>query len=160
MERTRLGAGDDLVALPKTVMGNGGLDNGAGPVWEDGSGGGSVSALHEVSGPITLDESGDAVTFREDDAIMARFARDYVELLDARIAAIKTGIDSRNDLTANVSLLSLESASAMVGEKELATIVRLLRSAIERGQRALVPALVTAMSVEALAVRERLYQPT
>ena len=51
----RLGAGDDLVALPKTVMGNGGLDNGAGPAWKDGSGGGSVSALHEVSGPITLD---------------------------------------------------------------------------------------------------------
>ena len=77
-----------------------------------------------------------------------------------RITAIKTGIDSRNDLTAHIALLSLESASAMVGEKELATIVRLLRSAIERGQRALVPALVTAMSVEAFAVRERLYQPT
>ena len=63
-------------------MGNGGLDNGARPVWEDGSGGGSVSALHEVSGPITLNESGDAVAYREDDAIMARFVRDYVDLLD------------------------------------------------------------------------------
>ena len=101
-----------------------------------------------------------AVAFREDDAIMARFVRDYVELLDARIAAITTSIESRNDLTAHIALLSLESTSAMVGEKELAKIVGLLRSAIERGQRALVPALVTAMSAEAFAVRDRLHQPT
>ena len=60
-------------------------------------------------------------------------------------------------MTAHVAMLSLESTSVMVGEKELAKIVGLLRSAIERDQRAVVPALVTAMSAEADLVRARLY---
>ncbi len=89
------------------------------------------------------------MAYKEDDAIMTRFVRDYVDMLDDRIGAITSSIEARNDMTAHVAMLSLESTSVMVGEKELAKIVGLLRSAIERDQRAVVPALVTAMSAEA-----------
>ena len=63
-------------------------------------------------------------------------------------------------MTAHVAMLSLESTSVMVGEQELAKIVGLLRSAIERQHRAVVPALLTAMSAEAHRVRARLHQPS
>ena len=92
----------------------------------------------------------------EDDAIMARFVSDYVGLLDQRVALIKTEVESRNDLTAHVALLSLESSSAMVGEKELASLVRLLRSAVERGHRSVIPGLLTSVGIEAGRVHERL----
>ena len=45
----------------------------------------------------------------EDDAIMARFVRDYLGLLDERVATITAQLESGNDLTAHISLLSLES---------------------------------------------------
>ena len=92
----------------------------------------------------------------EDTAIMARFVRDYLGLLDERVTTITGQLESGNDLTAHVSLLSLESTSLMVGAKELAKIVGLLRGALERGQRSTVPALVTAMTAEAARVRDRL----
>lgn len=92
----------------------------------------------------------------EDDAIMARFVRDYLGLLDERVATITTQLESGNDLTAHVSLLSLESTSAMVGEKELSRIAGVIRGAVERGQKTTVPALVAAMTAEAGRVGERL----
>lgn len=92
----------------------------------------------------------------EDDAIMARFVRDYLSLLEDRVAAITHQLESGNDLTAHVSLLSLESTSSMVGEKELARIAGLIRGAVERGQKHGVPTLVQAMAAEAGRVRERL----
>jgi hypothetical protein len=92
----------------------------------------------------------------EDDAIMARFARDYLGLLDERVATITAQIESGNDLSAHVSLLSLESTSFMVGAKELARIAGLLRGAVERRQTHLVPALVMAMTTEAVKVHQQL----
>jgi len=100
------------------------------------------------------------VAFREDDVIMTRFVRDYVDMLDDRVGAITSSIEVGNDMTAHVAMLSLESTSVMIGEKELAKIVGLLRSAIDRGHQAVVPALVTAMSAEAVLVRARLDRPS
>lgn len=100
------------------------------------------------------------MTAFEDTAIMARFVHDYLGLLDERITAITEQLESGNDLTANISLLSLESTSSMVGAKELAKIAGLLRGAIERGQRSTVPALVTAMTAEAARVHDRLAPTT
>jgi hypothetical protein len=96
----------------------------------------------------------------EDSAIMARFARDYLGLLDERVATIIGQLESGNDLTAHISLLSLESTSSMVGAKELAKIAGLLRGAVERGQRSTVPALVTAMTAEAARVHDELTPAT
>lgn len=95
----------------------------------------------------------------EDDAMMARFVRDYLGLLDERVATITGQLESGNDLTAHISLLSLESTSSMVGAKELAKITGLLRGAVERGQRSVMPALVAAMTNEAVKVREQLRPP-
>lgn len=92
----------------------------------------------------------------EDDAIMARFVRDYLGLLDERVATIAAQLESGNDLTAHISLLSLESTSAMVGAKELASIAGLLRGAVERRQKHLVPALMMAMTKEADKVHQQL----
>ena len=65
-----------------------------------------------------------------------------------RVSTITTELESGTDLNAHVALLSLESASTMVGATELAKLVGLLRSEVERGQRTHVPALVKAMSTE------------
>ena len=89
----------------------------------------------------------------DEDAMMVRFVGDYLDLLDTRMSTIKTNIASGDDLTANIALLSLESSSSMVGAKELATIVNLLRGAVERRDRTHVPALVQAMSNEAQRFR-------
>ena len=92
----------------------------------------------------------------EDTAMMAQFVRDYLGLLDERVSAITSQLESGNDLTAHVALLSLESTSSMVGAKELAKIAGLLRGAVERGQQSTVPALVTAMTAEAARVHDQL----
>ena len=96
----------------------------------------------------------------EDTAMMARFVRDYLGLLDERVTAITGQLEAGNDLTAHISLLSLESTSSMVGAKELAKIAGLLRGAVERGQWSTVPALLSAMSAEAARVHDRLSLPS
>ena len=157
---SRLGAGDDPVTQDEAVTGGGGLTDGVRPVRGDGSGGGSVSAPQEALGPVTLYKTEGNVAAFEDTAIMARFVRDYLSLLDERVTTITDQLEAGNDLTAHISLLSLESTSAMVGAKELAKIAGLLRGALERGQRSTVSALVAAMSAEAARVRDRLTPPT
>ena len=92
----------------------------------------------------------------DDDAIMERFVRDYLALLDHRVSTITTELESGTDLNAHVALLSLESASTMVGATELAKLVGLLRSDVERGQRAHIGGLVRAITIEAAQLRGRL----
>ena len=92
----------------------------------------------------------------DDDAIMARFVRDYLAMLDHRVSTITTELESGTDLDAHVALLSLESASTMVGATELAKLVGLLRSEVERGQRTHVVGLVQAITTEAAQLPGRL----
>ena len=92
----------------------------------------------------------------DDDAIMARFVRDYLAMLDHRVSTITTELESGTDLNAHVALLSLESASTMVGATELAKLVGLLRSEVERGQRTRVVGLVQAITTEAAQLPGRL----
>ena len=87
---------------------------------------------------------------------MARFVRDYLGLLDERVATITAQLEPGNDLIAHVGLLSLESTSSMVGAKELASIAGLLRGAVERNQKHVVPALILAMTKEAVKVHRQL----
>jgi hypothetical protein len=111
--------------------------------------------VHRVPGSVTP-RTDRNVARLEDDAIMARFVRDYLGLLDERVATITAQLESGNDLTAHISLLSLESTSTMVGAKELASIAGLLRGAVERNQKHVVPALVQAMTTEAVKVHQQL----
>jgi hypothetical protein len=148
------------VTQQEAVPGGGGLTDGVRPVRGDGSRGGSVSAPQQRPGPVTSPTMEENVATSEDTAMMARFVSDYLGLLDERVHAITCQLESGNDLTAQVSMLSLESTSSMVGAKELAKIVALLRGAVERGQRSTVPALLTAMTAEAARVHERLAPAT
>jgi hypothetical protein len=156
---SRIVVGDGPVSRVEGAAGNSTLGDGARSVSPDGLAGGSVSAPQQPPGSVTLMMGGVLVASAEDDAIMARFVRDYVGLLDERVALIKAEVESRNDLTAHVALLSLESSSAMVGERELASLVRLLRSAVERGHRSVIPGLLTSVGIEAGRVHERLTPP-
>ena len=144
----------------EAVPGGGGLIDGVRPVRGDGSRGGSVSAPREGPGPVTLPTTEERVAAFEDTAMMARFVRDYLGLLDERVTAITGQLEAGNDLTAHISLLSLESTSSMVGAKELAKIAGLLRGAVERGQWSTVPALLSAMTAEAARVHDRLSLPS
>ena len=62
--------------------------------------------------------------------MMARFRRDFLDLLDGRVAKIEKLVRSAQLEPAHVALLSLESSSAMIGRADLAAAVRRLRSAL------------------------------
>ena len=136
--------------------GSGSAGAGTGQDW---SGDGPASVRDEVPRPVTLSWAEPRTFSQQDDAIMARFVRDYLGLLDERVATITAELESGNELTAHISLLSLESTSSMVGAKELAGIAGLLRGAVERKQRSVVPGLVQAMTMEAVKVHQRLGRP-
>jgi hypothetical protein len=152
----RLGAGDDPVTQDGAVKGVAASPLGYDPFGEAGQGEDRSRHPREGPGPVTLHTMEEKVATFEDTAMMDRFVRDYLGLLDERVTAITGQLESGNDLTADISLLSLESTSSMVGAKELAKIAGLLRGAIARGQRSTVPALVTAMVAEAARVHDRL----
>ncbi|MGI3782690.1 MAG: hypothetical protein ACRYG2_18155 [Janthinobacterium lividum] len=90
------------------------------------------------------------------DAMMARFVRDYLELLDHRVSSIRSHLEQRNFMTAHVALLSLESTSVMVGAGALARAAGRLREAVEQGERDTVPALLADVSVAAERTRTEL----
>jgi hypothetical protein len=94
----------------------------------------------------------------EDDAIMARFAADYLALLHQRILNIQAHLKAGNHQTAHVAMLSLESTSAMVGASNLARAVGALRAAMDRGDRDAYPELDRAMVAAAAAVPAQLGQ--
>ena len=96
----------------------------------------------------------------EDDAIMARFVRDYLELLDHRVESIEHHLSTGNFLTAHVALLSLESTSVMVGAAGLAEVAGRIRAAVERGDRAAMPALVEEMAAAAAHTHMELGRPS
>jgi HPt (histidine-containing phosphotransfer) domain-containing protein len=92
----------------------------------------------------------------EHDAMMARFVHDYLELLDHRVASIRSHLEQRNFMTAHVALLSLESTSVMVGADALAQAAGRLREAVEQGERDDVPALLARVGEEADRTRREL----
>lgn len=92
----------------------------------------------------------------EHDAMMARFVRDYLELLDHRVSSIRHHLEQRNFMTAHVALLSLESTSVMVGAGRLAQAAGQLREAVEQGERETVPALLAEVTAEAGRTRHEL----
>lgn len=92
----------------------------------------------------------------EDEAMMARFVRDYLELLDHRVEQVRHHIDARNYMSAHVALLSLESTTAMVGAPSLVEAARRLRTAVEDGHRDTMPDLLAAMVDEAEQARQDL----
>lgn len=66
--------------------------------------------------------------------MMARFRRDFLDLLDGRVAKIEKLVLTAQLEPAHVALLSLESSSAMIGRTDLAAAVRQLRSALTQAR--------------------------
>jgi hypothetical protein len=92
----------------------------------------------------------------EHDAMMVRFAHDYLELLEHRVSSIRHHLEHRNFMTAHVALLSLESTSVMVGAERLAQAAGRLREAVERGERDSVTVLLEQVGAEAEQARSDL----
>ena len=123
-----------------------------------GLGGGPTGAAVPGAGgrPEPPPVAGMSDQVNEDDAMMARFVRDYLELLDHRVEQVRRHLDLRNYMSAHVSLLSLESTSVMVGAAGLAAAAGRLRDAVEHGDRDAMPDLTTAVVSEANRARREL----
>jgi hypothetical protein len=145
---------NDLVTGVEAGSGDPSLQQENGPIWGDGSVGGSVSA-EQVPGPITPPP---AVPFAdsEDAAIWSRFVRDYLGLLDERVGAIRQHLEDGNDLGARNALMSLAATSAMLGASELVEVVSRIQAAVDRQLRHDLPQLVEVLVAEAAALRLRL----
>jgi hypothetical protein len=111
----------------------------------------SAATVMGSEGRVTMSTS-------EDDAIMARFAADYLALLHQRILNIQAHLKAGNQHTAHVAMLSLESTSVMVGASNLARAVGALRAALDRGDRDAYAELDRAMVAAAAAVPAQLGQ--
>lgn len=66
-----------------------------------------------------------------DDAVVSQFVADYLSLLDRRVAAVSEAVTAGNAERAEVALLSLESASRMVGADRIVDTAGDLRTAVE-----------------------------
>ena len=87
---------------------------------------------------------------------MAGFRRDYLDMLDGRVARIQQLLGGTVTEEAKVALLSLESSSAMVGADRLVGVTRRLRSGLDGGTaRDGLPPLLEELTVEADAAREQ-----
>jgi hypothetical protein len=144
----------DLVSGVEAGSGDPSLQQESGPVWGDGSVGGSVSA-EQVPGPIT---PAPAVPFAdsEDAAIWSRFVRDYLALLDKRVSAIRQHLEDGNDMAARGVMMSLAATSSMLDATELVEVVSRLQAAVDEQRRDVLPQLADLLVAEAAALRLQL----
>jgi hypothetical protein len=144
----------DLVSGVEAGSGDPSLQQESGPVWGDGSVGGSVSA-EQVPGPIT---PAPAVPFAdsEDAAIWSRFVRDYLGLLDQRVSAIRQHLEDGNDMAARGVMMSLAATSSMLDATALVEVVSRLQEAVDQQLREKLPQLADQLVAEAAALRLRL----
>jgi len=92
--------------------------------------------------------------------MMTRFRRDFLALLDARVARIGHLVADRQPDAAQVALLSLQSSSAMVGAAELAALAGQLRSALGEAQQDELVELLLQLDAAAAVARSALESTT
>ena len=95
----------------------------------------------------------------EDAAIWSRFVRDYLMLLDERVATIRQRLETGDDRGADTVLMSLEATSAMLAASELVAVVVRLRAALSQRLWDELPDLADTLVAEAAAVRLRFAEP-
>ena len=88
--------------------------------------------------------------------MMSRFRRDFLDLLDGRVAKIEKLVLGAELEPAHVALLSLESSSAMIGKSELADTVRRLRSVLTHAAPEELDALLEQVVRQADTARQQL----
>ena len=89
-----------------------------------------------------------------DTAIVEAFVSDYLGLLDQRLASVHALLssgDTSDDL--RVSILSLETASAMIGAADVVTAAQALRLAVLRRETSLARGLYTQLEAAVAALR-------
>lgn len=116
--------------------------------------GGGLGERRPGNGP-TAPTRGWDMTVQEQD-MMARFRRDYLELLDGRVEKIRRLIASAQTEPAHVALLSLESSSAMLGLRDLAGSVRRLRSALPQDSEDVLSQLFAEVADQAARAHRQL----
>ncbi|WP_375424169.1 hypothetical protein [uncultured Friedmanniella sp.] len=95
------------------------------------------------------------MTSQEQD-MMDRFRRDFLDLLDGRLAKIEKLVLTAQLEPAHVALLSLESSSTMVGRAELSAAVRRLRSVLTSAGPAEIDGLLAQLLEQAETARREL----
>jgi hypothetical protein len=85
-----------------------------------------------------------------------RFLADYLELLDGRLAAIRTHVATNHYEEARTAILSLEAASGMLGAEALVSRLRELRSIVDVGPDVQRTALLAVIEAEAADLRGHL----
>jgi len=139
---------------------------GAGSVWGDGSTAKSDSVQHETPSPISPAPAVSPALAKlygeigQDSHIHDRFVQDYLTLLDDRVATIHRHLQARHDEQARISLLSLETASVMVGAAQLAGLAIEVRGWVDRQERSVAADLFADLEVEAANVKQHLRGPS
>ncbi len=121
-----------------------------GEVADGGSATSPTAAYVTTSSPVPGSHDADS-----DGEMMARFLREYLDLLDGRLDAIRASIRSGEVDDARVALLSLESTSGMIGERELVRHLHELRHALGTASTPQQEALIAVIESEAERVRGR-----
>lgn len=142
------------------------LTAGAGSVWGDGSTAKSDSVQQETSRPNSPALAVSPALAKlygeigQDSQIHDRFVQDYLTLLDDRVATIHRHLQARHDEQARISLLSLETASVMVGAAQLAELAIEVRGWVDRQERNVAAELFVDLEVEAANVKQQLRGPS
>lgn len=92
----------------------------------------------------------------EEQDMMVRFRRDFLSLLDSRVAKIEALVLQQQMEPAHVALLSLESSSAMVGRTALSAVVKELRLALGQEEPEQLDLLLARLAREAEDARRQL----
>lgn len=91
-----------------------------------------------------------------DRQVVDRFVRDYLALLDRRVARIRADLQGSDDDETVTALLSLETTSVMIGAPAVVEAARAVRTAVERQQQASLLPLLERLVAETAAVRQAL----
>jgi len=98
------------------------------------SGSASLLPQHAASGVTTSALQRLAEDMDNDQEVVDGFVSDYLDLLDGRLSTLSLLLSSRDDDAAVVSLLSLETTSAMIGATDVVSTAHAVRMAVEARQ--------------------------
>lgn len=89
-----------------------------------------AAALLPLIDATVLDELDDELA---GSGLARRFARDYADMWDLRLARLGTAVDSQDEASALDAVISLKISSAMVGGVRLAKLAEVLEALIRQG---------------------------
>ena len=113
-----------------------------------------------LAGPATPGSTGSLLVQLSsdigDDLIVARFVHDYLELLDSRLDRLRPLLEGSDADATRLSILSLESSSAMLGATDMVQAAQTLRLAVAASKVNQTQSLLLALNSRAAELRQRL----